>query len=74
MGKKKIDKLLDDKIEEKINQKYQSNFSIYGLFYFLLFRSTANTWRDTQSKIREDPLLTIKKKEQVFIYLIIILL
>ncbi|KNC97160.1 U2-type spliceosomal complex subunit CWC25 [Spizellomyces punctatus DAOM BR117] len=57
LGKKRVDKLVE---QGKTIQEIESSASfdranVYGV--------TANTVRDTQAKIREDPLLAIKKRE-----------
>jgi len=33
---------------------------------------TANSWKDTQSKIREDPLLAIKRREQAMMQAVMV--
>lgn len=53
LGTKRIDNLLKEEIAVDTFEKTQTNFYGYG----------ANTYRDVQSKIREDPLLAIKRKE-----------
>ncbi|KAJ1537288.1 hypothetical protein HK096_008813 [Nowakowskiella sp. JEL0078] len=61
LGKKKIGKLLDDGKAILLSTENKDAFNtnaatIYGL--------TANTYRDIQSKVREDPMLSIKKRMQ----------
>ncbi|KAJ3104498.1 RNA-splicing factor [Phlyctochytrium planicorne] len=60
LGKKRVDKLVEqgksvDELSAK-NSFAVTSTSIYG--------TEANTSRDLQNKIREDPLLAIKRKEQ----------
>ncbi|OLL24433.1 Pre-mRNA-splicing factor cwf25 [Neolecta irregularis DAH-3] len=54
LGKKRIDQLIKDDDAEKSSKVYK---------HFIASQN-ANTIRDTQKKIREDPLLAIKKQEQ----------
>ncbi|TPX46133.1 hypothetical protein SeMB42_g00756 [Synchytrium endobioticum] len=66
LGKKRVDKVVDSGSapanaqlvpEATPNDKFDSSARlVYGM--------TANTIRDTQAKIRDDPLLAIKKREQ----------
>ncbi|KAJ3122924.1 RNA-splicing factor [Nowakowskiella sp. JEL0407] len=61
LGKKRIDKILDDgsaaRLAQSAEEAYAANqASIYG--------KTANTYKDIQAKIRDDPMLAIKKREQ----------
>ena len=59
LGKKRVDKLIEQgKTSEELTAQFSTtNVAVYG--------TTANTWRDTQAKIREDPLLAIKRREQM---------
>ncbi|TPX32502.1 hypothetical protein SmJEL517_g04401 [Synchytrium microbalum] len=67
LGKKRVDKFSDAAVQSQqlvpeatLNDKFDSTARlVYGM--------TANTIRDTQSKIREDPFLAIKKREQASI-------
>ncbi|KAJ3151008.1 Golgi SNAP receptor complex member 1 [Irineochytrium annulatum] len=60
LGKKKVDKLIEQgkSVDEmSANNTFSpSDMAIYGM--------TANSTRDIQNKIREDPLLAIKRREQ----------
>ncbi|KAI9026946.1 Pre-mRNA splicing factor-domain-containing protein [Hyaloraphidium curvatum] len=62
LGRKKVDKIVEQgtKVEElnptTSTAHARTGNSVYG--------ATANTLRDMQSKIRDDPLLMIKKREQ----------
>jgi len=58
LGTKKIDKLLDSKSN---NDELSANGSAFGKKN-AMYGLSANTYRDTQNKIRDDPLLMIKKK------------
>jgi len=60
LGTKKIDKLLDGKSN---NDDLSANGGAFGKKN-AMYGLSANTYRDTQNKIRDDPLLMIKKREQ----------
>ncbi|KAJ3195675.1 RNA-splicing factor, partial [Dinochytrium kinnereticum] len=60
LGKKKVDKLVEQgKSVDELSTK--NTFSATAV---AVYGSNANTSRDIQNKIREDPLLAIKKREQ----------
>ncbi|GAA6012963.1 hypothetical protein JCM11491_000922 [Sporobolomyces phaffii] len=61
LGKKRVDKLLKGN-EEKLLADSNSANGPGGTF---TASTTANTARDTAAKIREDPLLAIKRQEQL---------
>ncbi|CAG8791215.1 17808_t:CDS:2 [Cetraspora pellucida] len=65
LGKKSVDKLID-------NGTALSKLSSDSKDIFIsTMNPNANTYRDTQAKIREDPLLLIKKTEQANIKAIV---
>ncbi|CAG8731916.1 31349_t:CDS:2, partial [Racocetra persica] len=65
LGKKSVDKLID-------NGTALSKLSSDSKDVFIsTMNPNANTYRDTQAKIREDPLLLIKKTEQANIKAIV---
>ncbi|KAI9202302.1 Pre-mRNA splicing factor-domain-containing protein [Polychytrium aggregatum] len=60
LGKKRIDSLIEQgKTTEELSASNVFSASAAGVY-----GATANTSRDVQTKIREDPLLAIKKREQ----------
>ncbi|KAI8836104.1 Pre-mRNA splicing factor-domain-containing protein [Chytridium lagenaria] len=60
LGKKKVDKLIEQgKSVDELSSK--NTFSATAT---AIYGAQANTSRDIQNKIREDPLLSIKKREQ----------
>ncbi|CEP13659.1 hypothetical protein [Parasitella parasitica] len=60
LGKKNVDELLRAKQRQEIQAATEAEEN-----RFTLSNANANTERDIQSKIREDPLLMIKKREQM---------
>lgn len=55
LGKKRIDKLLQGDENDKVSSRNKDGF---------IAIQNANSVRDTQAKVRDDPLLAIKKQEQ----------
>lgn len=55
---------IDDLIKGNDNEKLKKDASVEEAFLQKQQAEKANTVRDTQAKIREDPLLAIKRKEQ----------
>ncbi|GAA5962188.1 hypothetical protein JCM3765_003892 [Sporobolomyces pararoseus] len=62
LGKKRVDKLLKGNEEKLMASQSSSSTPAGGTF---TASSSANTARDTAAKIREDPLLAIKRQEQL---------
>ncbi|KAI8985896.1 Pre-mRNA splicing factor-domain-containing protein [Pilobolus umbonatus] len=60
LGKKNVDELLRAKQRKEVEEMTTASET-----KFTLSNSNANTERDIQAKIREDPLLMIKKREQM---------
>lgn len=60
LGKKNVDELLRAKQKQDVQAATDAEES-----RFTLSNANANTERDIQAKIREDPLLMIKKREQM---------
>ena len=59
LGKKRVDDILDKAGQQDLDET-KANSTFTGL----IEGTQANSLRDTQAKIREDPLLLIKRKEQ----------
>ncbi|KAJ3018396.1 UNVERIFIED_CONTAM: RNA-splicing factor [Siphonaria sp. JEL0065] len=67
LGKKRIDKL----VEQGTTVDEMSTESTFSATDALIYGSNANNARDMQNKIREDPLLAIKRREQASLQSII---
>ncbi|KAJ1979894.1 RNA-splicing factor [Dimargaris xerosporica] len=62
LGRRRVDNLLKPN-----NNESTQSMSTGTAAYTALGNTNANSYRDTQAKIREDPLLMIKQQEQVYL-------
>jgi len=61
LGKKRVDNL----VETAPNVEELSAVNVFSATAASIYGTTANSARDTASKIRDDPLLSIKRREKV---------